>query len=98
MLISIVQAPLRSIGAGVAYNTNLGLGAQAFWQHRNLLGGGENLRVTAGAAQKQLGLALPFRKPDFVGDQNQDFLTNAALLRQNTDAFDSLREQVFVGI
>jgi translocation and assembly module TamA len=98
MTVDLVEGPPRSIGAGIAYNTNLGLGAQAFWQHRNLLGAGENLRVTAGAAQKQLGLALAFRKPDFVGDQNQDFLTNAALLRQNTDAFDSLREQVFVGI
>lgn len=97
MTIDLVEGPPRSIGAGIAYNTNLGLGAQAFWQHRNLLGAGENLRVTAGAAQKQLGLALAFRKPDFV-DQNQDFLTNAALLKQNTDAFDSFREQVFVGI
>src|SRR6185437_7773233 len=76
MTIDLVEGPPRSIGAGIAYNTNLGLGAQAFWQHRNLLGAGENLRVTAGAAQKQLGLALAFRKPDFV-DQNQDFLTNA---------------------
>jgi translocation and assembly module TamA len=97
MTVDLTEGAPRSIGAGVAYNTNLGLGAQAFWQHRNLFGAGENLRVTAGAAQKQLGLALAFRKPDFV-DRNQDFLTNAALLRQNTDAFDSLREQVFVGI
>ena len=98
MTIDLVEGPPRSIGAGVAYNTNLGLGAQAFWQHRNLFGAGENLRVTAGVAQKQLGLALAFRKPDFVGDQNQDFLTNAALLKQSTDAFDSFREQVFVGL
>jgi translocation and assembly module TamA len=97
MTIDLVEGPPRSIGAGVAYNTNLGLGAQTFWQHRNLLGAGENLRVTAGVAQKQLGLALAFRKPDFV-DRNQDFIANGALLRQNTDAFDSLRQQVFVGI
>lgn len=97
MTVDLVEGPPRSIGAGVAYNTNLGIGAQTFWQHRNLFGAGEDLRITAGAAQKQLGLALAFRKPDFV-DRNQDFLTNAALLRQNTDAFDSAREQVFVGI
>src|SRR5216683_1933502 len=97
MTVDLVEGPPRSIGAGVAYNTNLGLGAQAFWQHRNLLGAGENLRVTAGAAQRQLGLALGFRKPDFV-DRKQDFLTNAELLKQTTDAYRSLREQVFVGI
>jgi translocation and assembly module TamA len=97
MTVDLVEGPPRSIGAGVAYNTNLGVGAQAFWQHRNLFGSGENLRATAGVAQKQLGLALAFRKPDFL-DRNQDFLTNAELLKQTTDAYRSLREQVFVGI
>src|SRR5216684_1642031 len=67
MTVDLVEGPPRSIGAGVAYNTNLGLGAQAF------------------------------RKPDFV-DRKQDFLTNAELLKQTTDAYRSLREQVFVGI
>ena len=97
MTIELIEGPPRSIGAGVAYNTNLGLGAQTFWQHRNLFGAGENLRVTAGVAQKQLGLALAFRKPDFL-ERNQDFLANAELLRQTTDAFRSVREQVFIGI
>ncbi len=97
MTIDLVEGPPRSIGGGVAYNTNLGVGAQAFWQHRNLLGAGENLRVTAGVAQRQLGLALGFRKPDFV-DPKQDFLTNAELLKQTTDAYRSLRELVFVGV
>lgn len=97
MTIDLVEGPPRSIGAGVAYNTNLGFGGQAFWEHRNLLGGGEKLRVTAGAAQRQLGLALAFRKPDFV-DRNQDFLTNAGLFDQKTDAYTSRREQIFVGV
>jgi translocation and assembly module TamA len=97
MTIDLVEGPPRSIGAGVAYNTNLGFGGQAFWEHRNLLGGGERLRVTAGAAQRQLGLALAFRKPDFV-DRNQDFLTNAGLFDQTTDAYRSRREQIFVGV
>jgi translocation and assembly module TamA len=97
MSIDLVEGRPRSIGAGVAYNTTLGVGAQAFWEHRNLFGGAENLRVTAGVAQRQLGLALAFRKPDFI-DRNQDLLANAALLQENTDAFRSLREQVFLGI
>jgi translocation and assembly module TamA len=97
MTIELVEGPPRSIGAGVAYSTNLGAGAQAFWEHRDLFGQGERLRVTAGAAQKQFGLALDFRKPDFLA-RDQDFLTDAGLLQQRTDAYRSRRAQLFVGI
>jgi translocation and assembly module TamA len=97
MTVDLVEGPPRSVGAGVAYNTNLGLGGQAFWEHRNLFGRGERLRVTAGAAQRQLGLALDFRKPDFI-DRNQDLLADAGLLQQKTDAFNSRRAQIFLGI
>lgn len=97
MTLDLVEGAPRSIGAGVAYNTNLGVGAQVFWEHRNLFGSGERLRVTAGAAQRQYGLALDFRKPDFI-DRNQDFLADAGLLQQRTDAYNSRRAQIFVGI
>ncbi len=97
MTVALTEGPPRSVGAGIAYNTNLGLGAQAFWEHRNLFGAGENLRVTAGAAERQLALALAFRKPDFL-ERNQDLLANAGLLQQKTDAYDARREQIFLGI
>ena len=97
MTLDLAEGPPRSIGAGIAYNTNLGLGAQAFWEHRNLFGEGERLRVTAGAAQRQLGLTLDFRKPDFI-EQNQLFITDVGVLKQRTDAYDSRRAQLFAGI
>jgi translocation and assembly module TamA len=97
MTVALTEGPPRSVGAGIAYNTNLGFGAQAFWQHRNLFGAGENLRVTAGAAERQLALAVAFRKPDFI-DRNQDGLANAGLLQQKTDAYDARRAQIFLGI
>jgi translocation and assembly module TamA len=97
MTLALTEGPPRSVGAGIAYNTNLGLGAQVFWEHRNLFGSGENLRVTAGAAERQLALALAFRKPDFI-ERNQDLLANAGLLQQKTDAYNARREQIFLGI
>lgn len=97
MNVTLVEGPPRSIGAGVAYNTNLGLGAQAFWEHRNLFGNGERLRATAGVAQRQLGLALDFRKPDFL-ERDQDLLADAGLLDQTTDAYKSRRGQIFLGV
>ncbi|HWI27638.1 MAG TPA: autotransporter assembly complex family protein [Stellaceae bacterium] len=97
MTVDLVEGPPRSVGAGVSYNTNLGLGGQAFWEHRNLFGEGERLRATAGVAQRQLGLALDFRKPDFI-DPNQALVANAGLLKQTTDAFNSRRAQIFLGV
>lgn len=97
MTVALTEGPPRSVGAGIAYNTNLGFGVQGFWEHRNLFGAGENLRVTAGAAERQLALALAFRKPDFL-ERNQDGLANAGLLQQKTDAYDARREQIFLGI
>jgi translocation and assembly module TamA len=97
MTVELVEGPPRSIGAGIGYNTNLGIGANAFWEHRDFFGGGEDVRVTAGVAQRQLALALGLRKPDFV-DRDQDLLANAELLRQETDAYQSLRQVGYLGI
>ncbi len=97
MTLDLVEGPPRSVGAGIAYNTNLGFGAQAFWEHRNLFGEGERLRVTAGVAQLQQGLAADFRKPDFL-TRDQDLLASAGLLEQHTDAFSDRRAQIFGGI
>jgi translocation and assembly module TamA len=97
MTLDLTEGPPRSVGAGVAYNTDIGLGAQTFWQHRNLFGEGEQLRATAMVAQLQYGLALDFRKPGFL-DNDQDLIANAGLLQQTTDAYDSKRAQIFTGI
>ena len=80
MTIALIEGPPRSVGVGAGYNTNIGLGASAFWEHRNLFGNGENLRLSAGAAQLQQGVAANFRRPDFLMPK-QDLLASAELLR-----------------
>jgi len=42
---SLVEAPLRRIGAGAEYDTESGGRLSAFWLHRNLFGGAERFRV-----------------------------------------------------
>jgi translocation and assembly module TamA len=97
MTIAVTEGPPRSIGAGVGYNTNLGVGARAFWEHRNLFGQGENLTVSAGVAQRQLGLATTFRRPDLML-RGQDLISSAELLREHTDAYISERVRVYAGL
>lgn len=97
MTVSLVEGPPRSVGTGIGYNTNFGAGANAQWEHRNLFGEGESLRLSSGVAQRQLGLAANFRKPDFLS-RDQSFLTNSDFLQQNTPAYRSLRGDLFSGV
>ncbi len=43
--VSVVEAPPRRIGAGAEFDTEDGLRLNAFWMHRNLLGGAERFRI-----------------------------------------------------
>ncbi len=97
MSIDLVEGAPRSIGAGVGYNTNLGFGTRAFWEHRNLFGEGEDLRLSAGAAQRELGVAGSFRRPDFLKPK-LDLLADAELLHESTDAYRSRRWRVYTGL
>jgi translocation and assembly module TamA len=97
MAVVLTEGPPHSIGAGAGYNTNIGLGAHTFWEDRNLFGNGEDWRLSAGAAQRQLGLASNFRRPDFLARQ-QDFLANAELLQETTNAYHSRRADAYVGL
>lgn len=43
--IQVAEQRLRRYGVGLEFSTTEGLSANAYWLHRNLLGGGERLRV-----------------------------------------------------
>jgi translocation and assembly module TamA len=97
MTLDLIEGPPHSIGVGAGYNTNIGLGARAFWEDRNLFGNGEDLRLSAGAAQRQLGVAANFRRPDFI-IRKQDLVTDAEVLKEKTDAYASRRIRGYVGV
>lgn len=45
MRISLLEAPHRSVRAGLWFFSDLGLGVTAGWTHRNILGAGQELRL-----------------------------------------------------
>lgn len=59
--VSVVEAPLRRIGAGVELDTEAGGRVSAFWLHRNLLGGAERFRVEGMVG----GLGARSGRPDY---------------------------------
>lgn len=76
----------RTYGAGGAFSTSEGFGANTFWQHRNFFGGGERLDLTATAAEQEQSLAAAldiaaFRRRD------QRLLLDVNLTREDPNAF-----------
>ena len=92
--VDVRERPFRAISASAAYETNFGFSVRLGWEHRNLLGGAENLRVeleanrlgseldrTAGRA------AITYRKPLPFGWAGA-MVSSFALVRERLDSFD----------
>jgi translocation and assembly module TamA len=68
-----------------------------FWEHRNLFGEGEQLRLTLTAAQIEQGLEASLRKPTYPG-LRQSLIFNVSLSNENTDAYDQQSASALAGI
>ncbi|SMH58817.1 autotransporter assembly complex protein TamA [Azospirillum agricola] len=81
VIVTVAERKRRFIGAGVNYSTQDGVGASAYWGHRNLFGGAERLRLgvevgrvaggSGGSSSTSndlpdLRFSVNFRKPDFL--------------------------------
>ena len=72
--VELQDRPPRTIGFGLTYETILGFAVNGYWQHRNLFGQAESLRLSAevnrigyGTFPTDLGYAFKadFKKPDW---------------------------------
>ena len=83
-----VEAKHHTIGGSVGYSTSEQFGGTVFWENRDLLGGGERLRITGEASQLRQGVTGDFQIPDFMKfDQNLRITGTAQ--HENTDAYES---------
>lgn len=95
--LAVQQRVPRSIGAGLYWSTDNGAGAKAFWEHRNLLGAGESLRLSLDTSKIQQIASANFRKPHYLGD-NQSLIGTIEFADENTDAYDEKHILVSGGI
>jgi translocation and assembly module TamA len=98
MRIALAERRPRSVGAGLSYNTSEGFGANAFWEHRNLFGGGERLRLDVDVAQQRRDIRANFRSPDLFGDKDRDFTGLAEFVDENPVAYSARRELLAPGV
>ncbi len=87
----------RTVAAGVRFETDGGPGVSASWEHRNFFGGAERFEVRLDADLLEQSLGADLRTPDFFG-RSRSFLADGEVLRQSTDAFDSLAVELGAGV
>lgn len=95
--VNVREGKRRSIGVGANYSTSEGAEAITFWEHRNLFGSGERLRISATIGEIQQKAAARFRLPGF-GRLDQDFVSSIEAGREDTDAFRSVGVDTSAGI
>ena len=96
----------RSIGFGIAYETQLGFSVNGYWTHRNLFGQAESLRLSAEINHIGQGLAIldtgfafraAFRKPDWWL-AGQDARVEASGLREVLTAYTRNAVVAYAGL
>ncbi len=95
--INVREAKRRSIGVGANFSTSEGIEAITFWEHRNLFGSGERLRISATIGEIQQKATARLRLPGF-GRLDQDFVSSIEAGREDTDAFRSVGVDTSAGI
>ncbi len=86
--IDLRESKHRSIGGGATYSTSRGIISQAFWEHRNLMGGAERLRTRIQIGTRTYAATADLNKPDMWGDQDFSWQASAEISREELEAFD----------
>lgn len=86
MHITVTEAKRRSIGFGLGYATDLGLGVNADWEHRNISGRGDKLSFAANLWQIKQEGSLRYMLPDFL-QPRQDLILAMELEHEEVKAF-----------
>ncbi|MBQ4133154.1 MAG: BamA/TamA family outer membrane protein, partial [Desulfovibrionaceae bacterium] len=96
VLVTLKEAPFRTVGASLRYDTSFGPGLQGFWEHRNFTGNGDLLRAELSLWSDLQELTGHYRLP-FVYGRDVDFIAQAGALYQDTDAYRLQAAQAAAG-
>lgn len=87
--VSVKERKHRSIGAGGSFSTTEGVLGKLFWEHRNLWGHGERLKLRAEVGEIRQGAFGDLRISDF-GARDQDLVLDARVMKEEPDGFVSI--------
>jgi len=91
------EAKFKSVGASLFYSSSDGGGASMSWQHTNLRGKAERLRVSGTVSEQAQNGRFLIRRPDFL--VNDQVLTyDLSFGRENVEAYEAARVKTSIGI
>lgn len=76
--IQVTERKHRTVGAGIHYRTDEGIGTRFLWEHRNVRGLGRRLRLEADLSQTVYDAAVSYRLDRFRRDDQSLLLTLGA--------------------
>ncbi len=88
VLVELVPRRFRTLGGAVGWHSDESPRLRAFWEHRNLLGAGERLRLETRLARPRRELTAAFTKPD-VGRLGRDLVAEGAWTVEDADTYTS---------
>ncbi len=100
MAVDVTERLPHSIAGGLSYASTEGASGTATWEHRNLFGAAEDLKLGLLIGQEASAVTADFRKPDIFPDTfgpAWDLVGNITVKRETADAYDSTGERIFGG-
>ncbi len=87
VIVNLEERKRRTIGAGASFSTTEGPGGRLFFEHRNILGQGENFRIEGRGSNIEQSLDFSFNKP--LPALPGSTFANFQFSNETTDAFDA---------
>lgn len=97
VVVEVVGALERSIGGALRYDSDLGAGVLGYWEHRNLSGRGDRLRLEIPVWKEMQEAALQYRLP-FFKRPDQDLIVTGGVLHENNDSYKLFTGSGAVGL
>ena len=85
--LTLTEAKRRSVGAGVTASTTDGVGADAFWERRDVTGAGDTFRLQGEVATLARDLTASYTRPN-IGRYGRTFTAETGVRAEETDAYD----------
>lgn len=95
--VETVPTTHRSVGGSVGYSTDRGAAGRLFWEHRNLLGRDENLRIALSGDFLEQAATIAFTRPNFR-ELDRTLFARTEFRRSDTDAFEGYEGVVAAGL
>ena len=95
--LSLTAAAERTVGGMVSFDTDFGPGLAAYWEHRNLTGHGDRLRLDLPLWKDLQEFTASYRYPYFLRP-DQDIIARGGFLHEDTDAYELTSAAASVGL